>query len=482
MDAHLAAAEALAGADALWQGDDGEAAARILRESLAEEATIPNRPPQDYPDFIAALLEASVIRPAYGRHPRLFIWGPLEARLQKADTVILGGLNEGVWPAEPAADPWMSRGMMEKAGLPPPEQRLGLAAHDFVQTAGSAGTVYLTRALKVDGAPAVASRWLVRLETLLGGLDLGVAPKERWLAYARGLDKAEKLPSIAPPRPTPPRAARPRSLSVSEIERWVRDPYAIYARRILDLKPLDPLEAEPDAPLRGQIIHKIAEIFADPGFDPMGPEALAQLLTRGRTLFDGHRIGADTLAFWWPRFVESAQFLLAEERKHRAAGERILAAEIDGAMEFPAAGGAFTLQGRADRIDRGPDGALIITDYKTGQAPTRDQMEAGLAPQLPLEAMMARAGCFAGIEAAPVSLLRVTRLMSSAKPRPDIGDVEALAQFVEEELRQLIARYDDPAYPYRSRPVPQFLRHEGPYDHLARVKEWSAGDNGEEAP
>jgi ATP-dependent helicase/nuclease subunit B len=490
LEAHLAAAEALArgpeetGADRLWHGDAGEALARLLGEALAEEPFLPQRPPTDYPELFAALIEAAVTRPAFGRHPRLFIWGPLEARLQKADTLVLGGLNEGVWPAEPAADPWMSRGMMEAAGLPPPEQRLGLAAHDFVQSAGSAARVYLTRALKLDGAPAVASRWLMRLETVLGGLDLkdAATPAEPWLAYARALDKpAEPVGPVSPPWPTPPLIARPRRLSVSEIERWIRDPYAIYARHVLGLKVLEALDAPADAALRGQIVHKIVELFAAPDFDPAAQDALARLLANAGSVFEAHRVPAEMRALWMPRFEESARWLIVQECAQREAGERIVATEIKGEITLAVQGGPFVLRGRADRIDRDADGALIISDYKTGKAPTEKEMRAGLAPQLPLEAMMAREGAFGGLAAAPISTLRVIGLMGTAVTAPtNIADAEGLARVVEAELHALIARYDDPAYPYRSRPVPQFMRHEGDYDHLARVKEWSAGGADEE--
>jgi ATP-dependent helicase/nuclease subunit B len=485
--AHISAAEALAGKADLWQEDSAAILAPLVAEILAEDTLLPHRLPTDYPGFFEALLEGPVVRPAFGRHPRLFIWGALEARLHQADVIVLGGLNEGNWPAEPAGDPWMSRGMAEAAGLPPAEQRLGLAAHDLVQSASGAKTVYLTRAEKKDGAPAIASRWLVRLETLLDGLGLKALsePQAPWLAWARMLDApAKREPPLKEPRPTPPLAARPRNLSVTEIELWVRDPYAIYARHVLKLKPLDPLDEEADYALRGRIVHKIVEILAKPGFDAMAPDALPALLAYGREIFDAHRIGADLRALWWPRFEDSAAWLLGEEFKRRLSRETILAVETKGAIDFKGLAGPFTLRARADRIDRTADGFLIVSDYKTGQPPSDKEMRTGLAPQLPLEAVIASAGGFADVPAAPVSQLRVIRLMTAREGGQEkpIGAPD-IAAANEEELRKLIARYDDPAYPYRAHLVPKFTRIKavpGPYDHLARVAEWAQAEGGED--
>jgi ATP-dependent helicase/nuclease subunit B len=308
-------------------------------------------------------------------------------------------------------------------------------------------------------------------------------PPEPWLAYARALDKpTEDTLPIESPQPMPPVDVRPRQLSVSEIRRWIRDPYAIYARHVLGLKVLDPLDAPADAALRGQIIHEICEIFASDDFDPAAEDALTRLLAKAGAVFDSHRVPHDIRAFWHARFEQTARWLLAGEIVRRAEGEEILAAEVKGALDIAAPGGTFTLTGRADRIDRRRDGTLIIADYKTGQAPTERQMSTGLEPQLPLEALMARKGAFGDIGAGRPSILRVIRLMGGAKPGEltDIQKADDLAGAAEQALLALIARYNDPDYPYRSRPVPQFLRHEGPYDHLARVKEWSAGEIDEE--
>ncbi|MDP6951932.1 MAG: double-strand break repair protein AddB, partial [Alphaproteobacteria bacterium] len=247
---HLAFAEWLAsddlgdGANALWQGEAGHAAATLFEQLLAAAEGLQPIAAAEYPALIEALLARAVVRPRSGVHPRLAIWGPLEARLQHADRIILGGLVEASWPGEVAADPWLSRPMRKAFGLPLPERAVGLAAHDFAQLFCAPEAV-LTRAQKAEGTPTVPSRWLVRLDTVLdgaGGADIIRDPL--WMQWHTALDMPDEPPRpLAPPEPCPPVAARPRKLSVTRIERWMRDPYDIYARHILGLSPLDPIDA-----------------------------------------------------------------------------------------------------------------------------------------------------------------------------------------------------------------------------------------------
>ena len=245
LEAHVKLAERFAASDEekgparLWAGEAGEAAANFiadLAEALADFDPIEGR---RWPDFFASLMAGRVVRPRFGRHPRLAIWGPLEARLQQADLVILGGLNEGTWPPQAEVDPWFSRPMRKALGLASPERRIGMAAHDFAQAAASAPELMLTRALRVEGAPTVPSRWLMRLDGLLRLLKIEPLSLHDgiWLGWQRKLDHVEKVMPIKAPQPRPPIAMRPRRLSVTEIETWIRDPYAIYARRILDSGP-----------------------------------------------------------------------------------------------------------------------------------------------------------------------------------------------------------------------------------------------------
>jgi ATP-dependent helicase/nuclease subunit B len=399
--------------------------------------------------------------------------------------MILGGLNEGTWPPEPAEDPWLSRPMREKLGLPPPEFRTGLAAHDFAQ-ACAAPEIVLSRASKVEGTPTVASRWLLRLDALLANDDRWKTTLDgRPFAWHRALDEpAAPAEPIAPPRPCPPVAARPRQLSVTAVETWIRDPYAIFARRILKLDLLDPLDADPGVLERGRMIHAALDGFLSDHREALPEDALARLLARGQDSFGPWLDRPSVRAFWWPRFRRIAEWFIAFERDRRAAGLATLATEVIGRREIAGPAGTFTLSCIADRIDRRPDGALAILDYKTGSVPTARQVESGLSPQLPLEAAIALAGGLDGVAPRAVAELAYVKLSGGRDAGEfrriedsrdkDFPEPEALAREAFEALARRVAAFDDAATPYLSRPHPQWLARAGDYDHLARVSEWSA--------
>jgi ATP-dependent helicase/nuclease subunit B len=486
--AHIGFAEALAatadqpGAERLWRHDDGETAASLVNELLAAAGDFPAVAAEAYPGLFETLMAGRVVRPRFGRHPRLAILGPLEARLQAADLMILGGLNEGCWPAEPAADPWLSRPMRRAFGLPAPERQIGLAGHDFAQAAAAA-TVVLTRAERVDGAPTVPSRWLSRLDTVLRavGLDRRIDRDARqWLAWVRGLDQPAAVRPVAPPEPRPPVAARPRKLSVTEVGTWMRDPYAIYARHILGLRPLEPLGADPGAAERGQFIHEALDHFVRTWPAALPADALKRLLESGRAAFGDLMARPEVWAFWWPRFERIAGWVVRTERGRRDT-IRPVTTEIRGRLEFDGRAGAFTLTAKADRIDRLADGRLAIIDYKTGVVPSHTEIGLGLSPQLPLEAAIALSGGFTGVPAAGIGALAFWRLSGGEPPgeeRPIKGDPTALAELTHGGTEALIWAFDDPATPYCSQPRPAHAPRFDDYAHLARVQEWSASSGG----
>ena len=490
--AHIEAAEALArsdvepGAARLWREPAGEEAAQMTSEMLDAASDFPPIAGDDYPALFEALVTGPVVRPPYGRHPRLFIWGLLEARLQQADRVVLGGLNEGVWPPEAPSDPWLSRPMRQRFGLPPPERRIGMAAHDFVQALG-AREVVLTRAARVEGTPTVPSRWLQRLDTVLrvGGREGVIAAANEPLAWQRRLDEAEARNTLPPPAPCPPVAARPRRLSVTEIETWMRDPYAIYARRVLGLQALEPLDADPGAAERGRFIHLALDRFLREFPGALPADAADRLIAIGREAFGAALDRPGVYAFWWPRFARIARWFAASEAERRAARTRNLATECRGRMTFAGPAGNFELVAIADRIDRRGDGGLAIIDYKTGTVPDKADVALGFAPQLALEAAIAEAAGFAGIAAAPVEELAFWQ-MSGGDPAgravPAAADAD-LRRRIDEAvagLQRLIARFDDPDTPYRAVPHPDKAPRYSDYTHLARVKEWSvSGERGE---
>ncbi len=483
----LAAPGQAAGADRLWRGDDGEAAAAFLNDLLAAAGDYPPLPGREVPALIETLMAGVVVRPRYGRHPRLAILGPLEGRLLAFDRLILGGLNEGGWPAEPPPDPWLSRPMRRDFGLADPDARIGLAAHDFQQFA-AAPEVVLTRAAKVEGAPTVPSRWLLRLDAVLDAAGLAgvwTADAERWRAWARQLDTPVQVRAVARPAPRPPVAARPRRVSVTEVETWMRNPYAIYAKRILALRPLDPIAADPGAAERGQVIHAALDRFVRLYPDALPDHALDELLRLGHDALGDLAARPEVWGFWWPRFERIARWFLARERERRP-DSRPLATEVKGALDLALADPAaapFRLTATADRIDLASDGTLTIIDYKTGSVPRDAELDAGLAPQLPLEAAIAAAGGFAELPPAPVGDLAFWRL-SGGDPPGEIIPVKApadqLAGTAEAGLKTLIAAFDRPDTPYLATPRPEHAPRFDDYDHLARTKEWSAGERDDE--
>jgi len=486
LEIHIDAAEHLAcdpsGACVLWRNDDGEAAALLVAELREAEAGLPPIEPDSYPPLFRALAMKRPVRAPFGRHPRLAILGPLEARLQQFDFTVLGGLNEGAWPRGAGADPWFSRPMRASLGLEQPERGIGLSAHDFAMLAAGP-EVLLTRAQKADGAPTIASRWLQRLLQLTRGLKLAdaLAPgaDRDFSDFAARLMELPAAPRLARPAPAPPVAVRPRRLSVTEIETWLRDPYAIYAKHVLKLKPLDPLDA-PIGPLeRGNALHQALEEFiaAHPGALPA--DALLELARIADSVFTRLAIPRAALAVWRPRFLDAARGFIAVERARRPAIARSFL-EIRGTLGFPARDGDFTLSARADRIDLLTDGTAAILDYKSGAIPTKAQVKQLLTPQLPLEGAILAAGGFPGIGkrvAEELIYLSLADGEKAAKPM-EIEDAVALAAEAARKLAARIALFDDAATPYLSRVRPYRTDSVGDYDHLARVREWSA--SGEE--
>jgi ATP-dependent helicase/nuclease subunit B len=460
---------------ALWAGAAGEAASTLFAALIGESAGLPGVDPAAFADLVEVLLAGETVRTGGALHPRLRILGAIEARMVRADRLVLAGLEEGVWPAGAPIDPFLSRPMRQAAGLPPPERRLGLSAHDFAQAA-CAPEVVLLHSERRGGAPAVASRWLWRLETLAKGAGVPLPGRPELLDWARALDAPDLLGRPAPrPRPTPPVAVRPRKLPVTGVERWLRDPYATYAREILRLKPLERPDEPVEARARGTAIHAAFERFAieHPGeladaaddiFAALLMEELAKAgvpaarLTRERAL-------AANVAPW----------VTALERRRRP-GARLLI-EQSGEHVFQTALGPFTVTAKADRIElRGAGGDIL--DFKTGAAPSRKQVESGLSPQLTLTAAILHHGGFAAAGKTPPRELVYVRVSGGRVPgreevRGGEGESLDLALHALEGLRRRVEHFDQESTPYVSWAAPQFIdQYGGDYDHLARLWEW----------
>jgi len=485
--AHVEMAEKLAsisdeqGEKRLWKGDDGEAAASLIKDLLMAAPYMREFSPDQYVALFEQFMNSVTVRSKFGQHPRLNIWGPLEARLQHSDLMILSGLNEGVWPPEPAADPWMSRPMRRDFGLPELEQKIGLSAHDFVQIA-SAKNVVITRSEKVDGTPTVKSRWLNRLHAIVGGHHYE-KPSEKWLNWYEKLDKPKNKIMIKPPEPRPPLEARPRDLSVSRIQEWMSDPYTLYAKKILRLKKIDDLDQDPGAMDKGIIIHEILEDFMNQFKNTLPDDAEERLIGIGKNYFTKTIHKPTVRAFWWPRFKQIAKWFVAEERKRRKT-ITTLANETKGEISIKLVGGKFTLNAKADRIDVLEDGTLSIIDYKTGSAPGLKQLKSGFAPQLTLEAVIASMGGFLSIKPAQVNELSYWKLSGgevagkitnfNASKKRDAVDPMELADKAYEGLTKLVTTFDLLQTPYLNKPNLIYNGY-GEYDHLARTKEWGDG-------
>ena len=469
----------------LWRDEAGETAARFFAGLLDESLPRLDLPPADYADLYRSLASAETVRPRGPVHPRLFIWGPFEARLQQTDVVVLGSLNEGTWPKSSDPGAWLNRPMRVALGLPSPEEKIGQSAHDFA-TLLAAPEVILTRAEKRDGVPTVPSRWLLRLKALLDGMGVSAAlePREPWLAWARRRDDVAPVPRLAVPEPRPAVARRPRKLSVSRIETWIANPYAIFASEILKLAPLPPLGAPPGPALRGSIIHDALSEFAKAYPAALPDDIEGELVRLARATLDTYAAHPRIAAFWIPRFERFAAWFAATEPARRA-GVTEVRTEVEGELQFQAPAGPFRLTARADRIDV-RDGALVISDYKTGAPPPDSKVLAGVAPQLPLEAAIA---CDAGLgfeklPKRPVATLRYIRASGGEPPGDQrdvkVADVAVLADEALAGLKRHVARFDDERTPYRPLRRARFGYDYDDYAHLARVAEWSSGAMAEE--
>jgi ATP-dependent helicase/nuclease subunit B len=465
-----------------FAGGDGVALAEAFEEIIARPAAddLPVTP-ERYPDLFVRAMADRVVRHQVVPNARIRILGPLESRLQHFDTVVLGGLVEGSWPPQPRHDPWLSRPMRHALGLDQPERRIGLSAHDFTQALG-APNVILTRPAKLDGVPTVASRFLRRLAAVAGetAWKEALARGENILRLARALDRPQPLPPLAPPAPCPPIEARPTAMTVTDVEHWLRDPYTIYAKHILRLFPLEAVDTPLGARDRGNLIHGTISAFTQTYADGWPPDPLERFLALARQHFAPLEADPEARALWWPRLVRIAHWFVGWEGARRPRVRRTFA-EVRGEIEIALGEGVFRLAARADRIDELVDGTYAILDYKTGEARTEKQVRAGLAPQLTLEAAILREGGFAGVpRGSSVESLVYVSLKGGDPPgveRPIEfieGTADSQAERALSRFTALARRFSVPTQPYRSLVHPLWKTRYGDYDHLARVKEWSA--------
>ncbi len=463
----------------LWSKEEGEEALRVF-SSLESEAHVGGTLSiQDYRNLVSLVIASGEVR-SPRTHSRISIWGTLEARVQGADLVILGGLNEGIWPKRPSPDPWLNRTMRQQIGLPLPDRQLGLSAHDF-QQAAAAPKLVLSRAIRDSEAPTISSRWMMRLTNLINGLgdeakSLRKDMKHRgdhWIGLANQLDIPINIVAREDrPSPAPPVSARPKKLSVTQIKTLVTDPYQIYAREVLKLRKLRDFGTEPDPMNRGIVFHSFLETFISSSLDDPGTLTSDNFVRIAAEVLNRDAPWPAARRLWLARLAQIADWFVTGEIQRQSEGT-ILAQERVGRLYDKELD--FTLTVKADRIDMDVGGNLSIFDYKAGSPPPpKDIRESN--KQLELEAAIAQSGGFDDLTAAKINRLEYIGLHRDEVVRGHNPTAEEIDQLWQ-EFRELIARYTDPNKGFTSRDKSMNIDNKSDYDHLSRFGEWDLSDD-----
>lgn len=469
----LASTDCVDGNNVLWKNDDGNAAASFVAELYEKSDVLEEVSSRQYLDFLESLMINVNVRNSFGTHPRLKILGPIEARLNQFDRVIIGGFNEGIWPKLASSDPFMSRPMKKDFGMSLPEKNIGIMAKDFADLFCNE-EVFITRALRSGGTPMIKSRWLMRFETVLQAMnvDLSQVYDSSYAQIASSLDASKTLQKISAPEPRPPVLARPRKLSMSAIESLMKDPYIVFAKYILGLYPLENLQKDPTSADYGNIIHDILDKFNKKYPNKFPQNAFDELMKIGSDLFIENEVLLKTRAFWWPRFEKTAKWIVETETKYRKEIKKVHS-EISGEMRFDAPCGEFVVTAKADRIDETIDGKINVIDYKTGLAKKKKEVYSGYAPQLPIEGLIAECGGYKELSAMEVSRLIYWKLANEEVIFDE--KVDDLIEMTFNNIAELVSLFDFQTTPYLSKPHYKYETLNKDYEHLARVREWSVG-------
>ena len=459
----------------LWDENDGQKAQTLFESLQSEVGSQTDWTATDYTALLYSLLKSEGVRDAITPHPNIAIWGTLEARVQGADLVILGGLNEGIWPQKPSPDPWLNRSMRKQLGLLLPERNIGLSAHDF-QQAFAQKRVVVSRAIRDGEAPTVASRWLTRLENLLRGLgETGETAwgKMRsngdvWIKLARSLDRPTgALTKSTRPAPVPPKNAHPKKLSVTRIKTLVRNPYEIYAQSVLNLRPLKPYGLEADALARGIVLHSIIEAYNRSDLVKSGVYSPDHFLELANDILERKVPWPSARRLWYGRLKRIAHWFVKAECERSKLGT-IVGQEVVGTRKATELD--FTLTAKADRLDRDANGALIIYDYKSGDPPGAKEI-LQFDKQLQLEAAIAEIGGFENLDPMNISALQYISLNGPEKTR-----MAPISDDTWDELIQLLQSHFKAGIGYGARLKMKMDRYGSDYDHLSRFGEWTEVD------
>ncbi len=467
----------------LWQGSEGEALSEYIDKLRAHSAGY-ECSFEDYAGIFTSGLRQETLRLHYGQHPRLHILGLIEARMLSFDRIILAGLNEGTWPETPMQDPWMAPFMRKEFGLPVPDQHIGQTAHDFVQLAAQKN-VTLLRSERSGVTPTNPSRWLLCLQAILKmlGQKDALMPPIPWHQWAKAMDAVSDISPCSPPAVTIPLSSMPIRISATDVELWIRDPYAFYAKNVLKLRTLKELDGELTAMERGNIFHTVLDVLAKvcPNHWPVeAKQTFINLLEEGLLK---HGVSSDEWHVMQPRIGHLAGEVWNFERDRR---EQVAAfhSEIKGETRLDIGDYHPLLHAKADRIDVLRDGTLHITDYKTGEPPTQVQVDAALKPQLLVEAIIAANKGFKDITAPHVRLIGYVKISEGekllhAKTPYALADnsVETIHQ---PGLMDFITAYLEKDALFHAAPRPSLLEPSPDYARLARVAEWSKGEIAQE--
>jgi ATP-dependent helicase/nuclease subunit B len=466
---------AIPGSTRLWVKDAGETAANFVADVLDAAPDMNAIAAVYYAPFFETLLKGYTVRPRFGLHPRVHILGPMEGRFLRPDVLVLGGVNEGVWPAYPSVDPWMSRPMRRDFGLPMPEWHIGQSAHDFVQ-AFCAPQVFITRAEKIANTPTVPSRWLLRLDAVLSGA--GIAwPQSDHAHWAGVWDYPAEVVPMAAPEPRPPAHVRPRRYSATAVETLITDPYSIYASKILRLQPLEPLDEAPTRTYYGNLVHAVFEQFFKEHPKELPDNAAALCHSIAAQVFAPHMERPVVWAMWWPRMQRSITHFFITEEQLRSEQGRWVFTEQSGEWQLP--GTDIRLSARSDRIDVLNDGTAHIIDYKTGTPPSMKSVRSCEAAQLPIAAILLEEGAFSAIPVRTVSRLSYWHIVPKSDSKKALSTniqaeaVPATIRDSRENLRALLVGFADAATPYLCEPHAGKTLRYNKYTHLARVQEWA---------
>lgn len=474
------AAEALAG-DAVWGREDGRALARFLEEltlTAREAGTVVD--PSQLDLILRDAMDEIAVRPPWGGHPRVAIYGLLEARMSRADLVICAGLNEGTWPARSAVDALLAPPVLRALGVPGADFRIGLSAHDLAGALG-APEVVLSRAERDEAGPAIPSRFLLRVQALLGDL-LDHHRENRAAEIARALAQADPAPPCPRPAPMPTPEQRAVDISATALDRLLGDPYQFYAERIMQLASLDAIEADPGPAWQGTTAHGILQRWHEARRGDPDVE-IAPIMAR---LLDEQNAHPLMRALWEPRLLAALEWVAGQVR---ASPREVLAVEAKGEMRWD----GVRVHGRADRIDRLPGGGLAIVDYKTGTPPSAARVEAGFALQLGVLGLIAGAGGFPAARGEPESY-EYWSLGRSKDSETGFGYIETPLRVgakrsgllpedflptIRRKLDEAINAYIKGAKPFLARENPDYPAYDT-YDQLMRLAEWlpRLGDDG----